>query len=94
MQIISLLSLEEHSGPYEKWPRLSRLYSDGKDTGKKIPGYVIEAQYKCQHGYLVITSQDCPYEEANDFLLLNDKFDVVAKESLGLIYSSFLIYDH
>jgi hypothetical protein len=94
MQIVSLLSLEKHAGPYEKWPRLSRLYADGKDTGKKIPGYEIVGQYKCQDGYLLITSQDCPYEETNDFLLLNDEFDVVAKNCLGLVYSSFLINDH
>ena len=94
MEKIALLSLEKHQGPYELWPRLTRLYANGEDTQKKLPGFIIEAQYKCEEGYLVITSQDCPFEESNDFLLLNHAFEIVAKNGIGVPYSSFLINNH
>lgn len=67
MQSITQFSLEKHDGPYESWPRLTRLFANGVDTGKKVPGFIIEAQYQCRDGYLLITSQDCLFEESNDF---------------------------
>ena len=94
MEKITLLSLEKHQGLYESWARFSRLYANGVDTQKRVPGYVIEAQYKCEEGYLVITSQDCPFEESNDFLLLDHVFETVAKSGIGIPYSPFLVSDH
>ena len=83
MTPVSLFSLEKHAGPYEKWPLESRLYAGGRDTGTRLPGYVIEAQYGCGDHYLVITSYDCPYEEVNEFLLLDRSFAIVARSGLG-----------
>jgi hypothetical protein len=94
MQPITLFSLATHEGPYETWPLKSPLLANGLDTGQSIPGFVIEGQYKCPAGYFLITSYDCPYEEANDFLLLNDRFETIARNGLGVIYSSFLLEKH
>jgi hypothetical protein len=94
MKTISSLSLEKHEGPYQKWPGSSRLYFNGMDTSKTVPGYVIEAQYQCEDGYLVITSYDCPHEESNDFVLLDDNFDVIAQNGLMVLYGSYLIENH
>jgi hypothetical protein len=94
MQHIALFSLETHEGAYDKWPSKTRLFADGRDTGEVVSGYVVEAQYQCAAGYLLITSFDCPYEEANDFLLLNDRYQTVAKTRLGVMYGTFLLQTH
>jgi len=41
--------------------------------------------------YLIITSQDCPFEESNDFILLNKKYKIIGKKSLCEAYNSFLL---
>ena len=94
MEEIDNFSLETHQGPYEKWPRKSRLFFNETDTLVKIPGYDIEAQYKCEWGYLLITSQDCLFEESNDFILLDSKFRVLATNELLVEYGTFLLYAH
>jgi hypothetical protein len=94
MQAIEGFSLEQHSGPYEKWPLQSRLFHDCRDTGASVPGYVIEAQYQCAQGYLLILSHDCPYEEANDFVLLSTDYKPLARRALGVPYGSYLIESH
>jgi hypothetical protein len=94
MDRISLFSLETHTGPYEKWPLKTRLFADGKDTGRVISGYVIEAQYKCFGGYLIITSYDCLFEESNTFLLLDDSYQTLATGGLGVMYDTFLLENH
>ena len=91
---IESFSLEKHSGAYQHWPRQTRLFFNGVDTGSSIPGYIIEAQYRCDAGYLLITSQDCPFEESNDFLLLSADFRVLAQEMLGVPYYSYLLHNH
>lgn len=94
MQALTVFSLAPHSGPYEKWPVLTPLLRDGVPTGAEIPGYVIEAQYRCEHGLLLITSYDCPFEESNDFLLLDDDYRILARKSLVVPYGSFLLNAH
>lgn len=94
MQPITIFTLATHEGPYEKWPLKTKLLVNGTDTGKYVPGFVVEAQYQCALGYVLITSYDCPYEESNEFLLLNDRYDVVAKSGLGVWYDTFLLEKH
>lgn len=94
MKKITSFSLEKHEGAYELWPRRTRLFFDGVDTGTKIPGFTIEAQYECDDGYLLITSQDCPFEESNDFMLLTPAFRLIAHKDLCEPYESFLLHAH
>ena len=94
MKKIESFSLEKHEGTYELWPRRTRLFFDGVDTGTKIPGFIIEAQYKCDEGYLLITSQDCPFEESNVFILLTPSFHSIAYKGLCVAYESFLLDAH
>lgn len=70
------------------------LLVNGASTGTSIPGYVIEAQYACKHGYLIITSYDCPFEEANTFVLLSSSYKMLAKTQLGRWYDSLLLHAH
>jgi hypothetical protein len=94
MQPVKMFSLERHSGPYQKWPLQTRLFVDGGDTGQTVSGFVIEGQYKCKAGYLLITSYDCLFEEANTFTLLNDRFETLASVSLGGWYETYLLDEH
>jgi hypothetical protein len=81
MQKLSQFSLETHSGPYEKWPRASRLFMNGHDTKRKITGFLIEAQYICDEGFLLVTSMDCPFEETSHFTLLDKNLKTIATKS-------------
>jgi len=94
METIKAFSLAKHEGLYETWPRRTRLYFNGGDTGSEIPGYIVEGQYRCSDGYLLITSHDCPFEESNDFLLLGDDFQILARTQLAVPYGSFLLNAH
>ena len=94
IQKIDLFSLASHSGPYEFWPLKTKLRFDGVDTSKKIPGYVIELQFRLSDYYFVITSYDCPFEESNSFILLDKTFNTLCVVSLRQPYDSFLLEDH
>lgn len=94
MEEIGNFSLEVHQGPYENWPRKSRLYFNDTDTLVKIPGYDIEAQYKNELGYLLITSHDCPFEESNEFIFLDFNYRVLAANELLVDYGTYLLYAH
>ncbi len=87
-------SLEKHIGAYETWPLKTRLFFDGVDTGTSVPGFCIEAQYECHEGYLLAMSWDCPFEEANDFVLLDRAFKLLARKTLGAWYHTFLLESH
>ncbi len=94
MQAISHFSLAQHPGAYETWPRTTRLFANGVATGAEVPGYVIEGQYRCAPGFLLILSQDCPFEESNTFMLLSPDLRVLAQAEVGAPYSSFLLHAH
>lgn len=94
MQAIDDYRLEAHDGPYAQWPSTSRLWFRGAFTGTRVPGYRIEAQYRSPAGVLLITSFDCPYEEANIFVLLDDAHRVLARAALQTAFASHLLNAH
>jgi hypothetical protein len=91
---IDRYSLEAHAGPYKSWPTTSLLRVDGRQTGARVPGYVIEAQYESPLGDLLITSFDCLFEESNSFVLLDQAYSVVTQTELLVPYSTFLLHEH
>ncbi|MFV0680098.1 hypothetical protein [Ottowia sp.] len=94
MTPIQRYRIEQHEGDYASWPKKSRLWADGHLLPHGVPGYVIEAQYDTPLGPLLITSYDCMYEEANDFLLIDHTGRVVAQATLGLMFCSYLLDAH
>lgn len=94
MDALTAFTLAKHEGPYESWPLASRLFLDGADTGADVPGYVVEAQYRVEAGYLLVTSYDCLFEESNDFVLLDAGFQVLARARLMVPYDTFLLHAH
>jgi hypothetical protein len=94
MDLINNFSLARHPGEYNTWPLASRLLFQARDTGTAIKGYAVEAQYRWREGYLLITSWECPFEESNNFTLLDNNFRPVASNSLCVPYASFLLQKH
>lgn len=94
MKEINTFSLEQHQGDYKNWPAETALFYDDRETGKKVKGFVIEAQFETKDHYFLINSFDCPYEESNEFILLDKSFKVLATESLCTWYSSFMLEDY
>lgn len=94
MELQQRFALAKHGGPYEHWPVKTALLCDGVPTGTQIEGYVIEAQYCCEAGHLLITSFDCPFEESSSFTLLDQRFHVLATAELLVPYGSFLLNAH
>jgi hypothetical protein len=94
MHPITRYRLETHDGPYDAWPATSGLLVDDVPIAVRLPGSVIDAQYDTPHGALVVTSYDCPYEEAYEFLLLDRAHRPVARRTLGVPYGTFLLDAH
>ena len=94
MHRLTVFELAKHEGPYESWPQTTELIKDGVPTGKRIPGYIIEAQYAHTHGFVLVTSWDCPYEEALSFLLLSHECDLLFEKTIGGAYSSVGMEGH
>lgn len=91
---IEKFSLEKHTEAYETWGTRSVLFADGLAAGLSVPGFEIEGQYGCGEGYLLITSYDCPFEEAQNFLLLDSRYRVVCRKFLGVTYGSYLLMEN
>ncbi len=94
MEPILEFSLASHDGPYDQWPDRTPLLRNGQPTGARLQGYVLEAQYRCVHGIVLITSYDCPFEESNDFYLLSDEYTLLAHTQLVVPYGSYLLHAH
>lgn len=80
--------------PGESAPRPLRtplLYSDGRETGCKVPGFVLLHQFRVGVETLLITDWDCPYEEATEVMLLDATHRQVARRSFGAMYSSWAL---
>ena len=89
MNAIDRFSLEQHKGPYEKWPLRSRLFLDGSRTSVRVPGYHLLQQLKIGSGYLLVTDCDCPFDEATSFIVLDSTIRTVAVRTLFASYGSF-----
>jgi hypothetical protein len=91
---IDRYSLEPHAGPYSSWPLDSALRVNGTLTQARVPGYVVEAQYETSLGDVLVTSYDCPFEEASVFVLLDRSYAIVSRAKLVVPYGSFLLHAH
>lgn len=94
MQATSTFSLVRLEGEYASRPLETELLADGQSTGMKIPGFVLEAQYRCGDQYLFITSWDCPFEESLTIVLTNAALKVIDKKSIGAMYTSVWLERH
>lgn len=92
MKTIERFALQQHDGPYEKWPAKTRLIIDGQLSTLAISGFTLLRQYQTPAGYLLVTDFDCPFEEAVCFVLVSQDLDMVLSErTVGQMYSSFML---
>ena len=91
MHAIERFSLERHAGPYESWPRRTRLLDRGAPTGVALPAYVLLHQFEVQRGFLLVLDDDCPHEEITTFCLLSADLRVLSRRWLGVPYGSWFL---
>lgn len=65
----------------------SRLIADGQVTSVHVPGIALLDQFETSAGYLLVTDQDCPFEETFHFILLDQDLHIRAHRSLGAAFS-------
>jgi hypothetical protein len=93
MKPLNMFSFRSHSGPQESWGLESELLLNGKATGKTIPGFILEAQYRHASGYLFVTSWDCG-EDCLDVILTNEDLKGLDCKKIGAMYHSTLLESH
>ncbi len=94
MEATSTFTLKRHHGEYESWPRESELLLCGSATGKSIPGYVLEAQYRCGRHYLFVTSWECLFEDSLEVVLTNESLDLMDRKAVGAMYTTTWLERH
>lgn len=94
MNPVDRFSIETHAGPYESWPRRSRVLVGGRPADVMVSGYTLLRQFETRAGYLLVTDYDCPFEEAVTFSLLSkDLGKVLAQRTVGAMYGSYWLDD-
>ena len=73
--------------PSGSTPATSRLVADGQVTSILVPGIAILDQFETAGDYLLVTDQDCPFEETFHFILLDADLRIRAHRSLGAGFS-------
>ena len=71
----------------------SNLLFDAALTGTTVPGVVLEGQYRFGDLYLLLTTENIPYEEALHVLLLDQRFNVLDHLELSHPYASGVLSD-
>jgi hypothetical protein len=72
--------------PAECGPQSKVLFA-GRALYLRIDGCVLEAQFQCVPGYLLLVTEDCPYEEGLHVYLLGPAFTVLDRIELSRPYS-------
>jgi len=87
-------TLEEHDGPYERWPLRTRVLRGGRPTGAEVPGHSLLHQFELAGPrYLLVVDWDCPFEEETSVVLLDPALRVLSVKRFGAPWGSFLLRD-
>jgi len=81
---IDMFRLESIRGAEPK----ARVVAANEPTGTTLDGCVLEAQYRCAQGFVLLTSDNTPYEEALHIRLLDSDFRVLDAVDLRQVYHS------
>jgi hypothetical protein len=74
----------------EASPRSHLLY-EGQATGTTLPGAVLEGQFEVGDRYLLLVTDDVPYEEILRFYLLDRSFALLDELELGEPYAPGIV---
>jgi hypothetical protein len=87
MHIASQLSTRLVPQPEDEIPR-SEILLRGAPTGKQVNGAVLEAAIAWRDCFLLLLTNDIPYEEMLNIHLLDDTFTLLDTAILGAAYST------
>lgn len=71
----------------------SALTYRGKPAPVEIAGSVLDAQYRCSPGFLLISNEDSPYEEGLHITLLSPGLAVLDRLEMSHAYAPGLLRD-
>lgn len=71
----------------------SRLVFDGEPLDLVLEGIVLEGQFRCRHGYLLLTTEDVPYEEGLHMTLVDPAWRVLDQLEASLPYNPGIVKD-
>ena len=94
MHTIDDFSLHPRHGPDGPTGQTSRLLCAGTDTGTELPGYVLDAQYQHDGGYLFVTSWDCLFEESLTVSVTDPALRIVAQADISVPYATVWLERH
>lgn len=77
--------------PVGSTPWQSELLCDEAAIPLLIDGILLQAQYRVGSRYLILLTEDCPYEEALHVYLLNHAHQVLDALELGLPYTPGIV---
>jgi len=64
------------------------LVINGKHTGQRIAGCILEAAFQCDLGYLIFLTEDCPFEESLDIHLISLTGTLLDSARIGGMYTT------
>jgi hypothetical protein len=86
-QLRAMHPIEDFSlSPLTQLTPRARLMRGGQALAE-LDGAVLEAQYCCSHGYLLVTADGDPDEELLHFHLMSTTFEALDRVSLGQMYT-------
>jgi hypothetical protein len=87
LSVIDSFRLEPLPGDMPK----SRVVAGGAATATVVEGVVLEAQFRSEQGFLLLTSDDTPFEEALHVRLLDAQYRLLDGVDLGQAYHPGLL---
>lgn len=83
------LSLIQEIDDYSRFGSKAELCIHGKNTGITIPAYYLETAILLDDGrYLLFVTEDVPYEESLELLLIDIKQDIQEHVTIAIPYGS------
>jgi len=70
------------SPPTNETKPTCRLFHHGRDTGRDLPGVVLEASLKVNNEWLLFLTHDIPFEESLEICLLASNFEALDRATL------------
>lgn len=71
----------------------SRVFFDDRPLDLVIAGIVLEGQFRCRHGYLLLTTEDVPYEEGLHMTLVDPAWQVLDQLEASLPFNPGIVKD-
>lgn len=88
LRLADELTIKLVAGLPEKAVPVSDIIVNGAPTGKRVAGALLEAAVQWHDKYLLLTTDDCPFEEFLGVRLLDSQFNLLDSAQIGAIYNT------